>query len=403
MSQLELFVDEIDDYLYAAVLNNGSVVDLYINKPDITRNWASIYLGKVTKIDKKLDAAFVDLGNGLTGYLSAKHALIKTPKNTVPRSGIENMLKGGDMILVQIKAEGKAGSPNENHKLPRLTVNLNVPGGFLAYNPNYKAITFSASTNKKHIPEIETKIKNLPAGGWRVYPSVRRLPEEKVNFEAQYLLSTWQHILKQKEEMGSTPGLIKVGPISLFRALMDYGVLNFEHIYLGNKKIFNIMEAWCSRHIPALATSKRLKLFKPEKTGQKLFDIHDIYAEIEQASEKEVFLKCGGTIIIENTAAMTIIDVNQGSAQNINDANFEGAIEAARQIKIRNLSGMILIDFISVNKKSDREKIINILEKTLTHDIGSAQVHGFTRLGIIEVTRKRRTASLLEKLNKNIS
>ena len=396
MSHLELFADDIDGYLYVAVINNGLLIDLYINPPDIAGNWASIYLGKVTKLDTNLDAAFIDLGNGLTGYLPAEYAAVRIPNKKTRRSEISTMLRTGETLLVQIKAEGKEQSPYENQKLPRLTSNLHVPGGFLVYSPHSDHINYSSTIDEDYIDKINTKI-NLK-GGWKVYPSVRKLPTEDINFEANYLKKRWKEILAKKESLAGQSGLIEVGPIALFRALLDYGSVNFEHIYIGNKVIMNLMLDWCSKHQPNLADSKRLRLYKPEKPEQRLFDIYDLYSEIDILTHKLIHLRSGGNIIIENTSAFTTIDVNQGSSKNKHEANYNAAQEIARQIRIRNLSGVILIDFAGVPNKDEKLQIIEILEKALATDIGDAQVHGFTRLGIVEITRRRRTATTSEKL-----
>ena len=126
--------------------------------------------------------------------------------------------------------------------------------------------------------------------------------------------------------------------------------------------------------------------------------MYDVYSELEKLHYKTVELDCGGNIIIEDTAAMIVIDINQGSASSYMEANYAAAKEIARQIKLRNLNGIIIIDFINVVKKGEREKVINIIEQSLAHDIGNTQVHGFTRLSMLEITRKRRTGSVSEKI-----
>ena len=164
-----------------------------------------------------------------------------------------------------------------------------------------------------------------------------------------------------------------------------------------SQEIFDLLATWCEIHDPALAKSKRLRLYKPEAQGQRLFDIHDIYAELEALEEKKVFLATGGSLIIEPTHALIVIDVNQGSATNIVEANIAAAHEVARQIRLRNLSGAIIVDFINMSQKSERAKLLDALERVLADDPAGAQSHGFTRIGIIEITRKRRSAMSYEK------
>jgi len=398
MSNLELFADDIDGYLCVAIVDNGYLIDLYVSKPRINDSWASIYLGRVLKLDTKLDAAIIDLGNGQKGLLPAAYATPRTAiDDEVRKSGISSMLMTGQEILVHIKVEGKANSPYENHKLPRLTTNLHVPGGFLVYSPYSDHIECSGNIDEKIIDKLETKVKI--GGGWKVYPSANKLSSNEIEFEVEYLKKRWKEIVAKAKESQGVSGILEVGPISLFRALMDYGTISFANIHVGNKLILNIMEDWSKKHMPALATSKRLRLFRPMKAGERLFDIYDLYSEIEKVKEPLIELDNGGNIIIENTSALTTVDINQGSSGDINETNFKATYEIARQIKLRNLSGIILIDFIgNVPDRKERERLLNALEHYLEGDVGEAQVHGFTRLGIVEITRRRRTAAVSEYL-----
>lgn len=398
MSGYELLADEIDGCLTIAVTEKGRLADLYVDPPDMTGCWASLYLGKVIKVDSKLDAAFLDLGDGLMGYLPAKHVRHPGSSESESRTGITELLSTGQMVYVQIKSEARDGSLHENHKFPRLTMKLYIPGLFLAFSPTSNEVTISRRIEDKNIFKLIAKLKG--AGGWIVQYHAVRAAEADIEYESKYLRETWQSILAAGEARKGKPGLLKAGPNALFRALVDYGAMNFEHIHVGNKDILELMTGWCRRHLPALAASKRLRLFKPEKPGQKLFDIHDMYSEIEALQDKCVHLASGGSIIIENTSALTVIDVNQGGGDNISRVNQAAAAEVARQIRLRGLSGAILIDFISMDQKTERIRLLEAMTDAFADDTANAQVHGFTRLGIIELTRKRRSASLAEKLKK---
>jgi ribonuclease E/ribonuclease G len=398
MNGLELLADEIDGRLYAAVVNKGVLTDLYVDPVDTTAGWASLYLGKVIKIDPKLDAAFVDIGDGLTGYLPAKHIRHPGADESETRTGITELLSGGQMILVQIKSEAKRYTEHEAHKLPRLTMKLYVPGMFLVYSPTSSQVTISRRIENEGVLTLTAKLKGK--GGWLVQHHAEKATEAEIAHEAKYLQDAWQSILAAKEARKGKPGLLKAGPNALFRAVTDYGAIHFEHIHVGSKKVLDLMTGWCADHVPALATSKRLRLFKPEKTGQRLFDIHDIYAALEALQDGHVHLPSGGSVIIEPTSAVTVIDVNQGSCGSMSAANQDAAREIARQCRLRNMSGAILIDFINMGQRDERTRLLDTLAEVFADDLANAQVHGFTRLGIIELTRKRRTATLAEKLKK---
>ncbi len=384
----------------AAVVKDGVTDDLYVDPPAVAprTRWRALYFGKVTKVDTKLQAALVDLGGGVTGFLPAKHVRRAGADESETRSGISELLQSGQMVLVQVKSEGRAGSANENEKMPRLTMKVYISGQFLAYTPAAKQVTISHKIENEEILALTARLKG--AGGWIVRsPSEQAAPDE-IEAEAKRLQDEWQSILDAQEKLGDKPGLLKEGPDAIVRALTDYGAGAFEHIYAGDKKILGLITDWCAAHLPALATSKRLRLFKPEQGAQKLFDTHDVYGTLETLKENVVPLACGASLVIEPTTALTVIDVNQGSAGGHAAANLEAAPAIARQCRLRNLSGVILADFINTGTKDERSRLLQAIEAAVGEDGANTQVHGFTRLGILEITRRRRTAGLAENLAK---
>ncbi|MBU6475126.1 MAG: ribonuclease E/G [Alphaproteobacteria bacterium] len=397
MSELELFADAVEGRLMAVVVKDGVPDDLYADAATPVR-WGALYLGRVVKIDTKLQAALVDLGGGLTGFLPAKHVRTAGADSSDARSGIAELLKGGQTVIVQVKSEGRAGSANENEKMPRLTMKLYVPGLFLAYSPTAKQVTISRKIESEEILALTAKLKG--AGGWIVRSPAEKASADEIEGEARRLQDEWQSILAAKEALGDKPGLLKEGPDAVARALADYDATAFGHIYAGDKKVLGIITGWCAAHLPALATSKRLRLFKPEKPGQRLFDSHDIFGTLESLEESAVPLPSGASLVIERTAALTVIDVNQGGASGIAAANLDAAPAIARQCRLRNLSGAILVDFINMDKKDARRDVLETLTAAVADDPAAAQVHGFTRLGMVEITRRRRTASLAENPDK---
>ncbi|MBI1215359.1 MAG: S1 RNA-binding domain-containing protein [Alphaproteobacteria bacterium] len=398
MSGYELFADDIDGRMHAAVVRKGVVTDLYVDPIDMTGAWAALYLGKVIKLDKKLDAAIVDLGNGLSGFLPAKHVRFPGEGPAETRTGIADLLKPGQMVTVQIKSEAKNESLHEQHKLPRLTTKIYVMGQHLLYSPVLNSVTISRSIQNEKIIGMTARLKGK--GGWLVQSTAEKADAATLEAESRQLMHEWQIIHDAREASEDKPRLLKGAPSALYRALGDYGSNRFDHIHIGNRRIFERMEKWCKRLQPDLATSKRLRLFKPEKPEQRLFEIDDIYSTLQALDNDIVHLPCGGSIIIEPTHAMVIIDVNQGGAASQMIANMEAAAESARQIRLRNLSGAILIDFINMQLKSDRYQLYNAVEKAFARDHANAAIYGFTRLGIMEITRKRRSSPLAERLKR---
>lgn len=395
MSGIELFIDDIDGRLHAAVVNKGTLNDLYIDALDQDACWGSIYHGKVLKIDKRLNAAIIDLGNGVTGFLPAKHVYMPRVGAAADRSGIGELLAPGQMVLVQVKAEAKRGSLHDQHKMPRLTMLIYLIGQYLTHSPVAQQVTISSNIENEEVLKFTAKLKGK--GGWLIQQNAEYASEEKMLTEAELLRTEWEQIQAVVESSGDRPRLVKPGPNAAVRALNDYSAGRFDHIHAGDKRCLEIALQWSARHEPTLANSKRLRLFKPEKIGQRLFDINDLYSELEMLEDMIVPLNGGGSIVIEPTHAVIMIDVNQGSGTGPSAVNQEAAIECVRQIRLRNLSGAVLIDFIGMGQKTERIRLQDTMERLLYGDHAAAEVHGLTRLGIIEITRKRRTATLAEK------
>ncbi len=400
MSELELLADDIGGRLMAVIVRDGVADDLYADAPAGAprARWGALYLGKVVKVDTKLQAALVDLGGGLTGFLPAKHVRTPGADASETRSGIAELLSGGQMIVVQVKSESRAGSRDENEKMPRLTMKVYLSGLFLAYSPVSRQVTISRKIENEDILALTANLKG--AGGWIVRSPVEKASEEDIEAEAARLQAEWQRILADKQAMGDRPGLLQEGPDAVARALTDYGADAFGHIRAGNKRVLALLTDWSAAHQPALANSKRLRLFKPEKNAAALFEAHDIYGTLEALEDNVVHLSSGASLVIEPTAALTVIDVNQGAASGIVAANLSAAQSVARQCRLRNLSGVILVDFINMEKKDERHRLLEELQAAVGEDAANTQVHGFTRLGMVEITRRRRAGSLAENLAK---
>lgn len=388
----------------AAVMRGGRLQDLYIDPPHRTASWASIYFGRVVRVDTKLDAAFIDLGSGLTGFLPAKHVHLRESRATdaaqdTPRAAIGDLVTPGEMLVVQVKAEGIAATALEAEKLPRLTTRLYFPGRFLTYSPQARANIlppgFDASEKYR---QLQPHLGDL--GGWMIRAGVDRARIESLAEESAALLRGWQILKDGMRNRPREPHLIVTGPDAQTRALMDYmgGQHSFVRIESGSAAALGAARNWVAAHCKLSAEKIVYADFDEKLEKQNIFDAYDLSTEMDAMVMPVAEAGCGVSLIIEKTHAFTVIDVNRGEEGAALSANLAAAAEVARQIRCRNLSGAVLIDFISMNVKSERFKTLRALEKAFAHDAGAAQVHGFTRLQLIEITRKRRTASLAEKL-----
>lgn len=398
MRKIEILADMHEGRLMAAVLEKGRLIDLYVDyKTPTPAPWASLWLGRVDRVDPRLDAAFVDLGDGGTGFLAAKHVHSPGADKSETRTGISNLLKSGQMILVQVKAEAYLATNHENQKYPRLTTKLYVPGRSLHYSPHSNQVNISRKIQNEAVFAVTKHLEG--SGGWIIQPAANNTPPEVIKQEAADLKQRWNEIQTKGGHDKSSPRLLIEGPNALERALNDHGDDFLERVELANKTLYAQAENWLTRHAPhMLGKETTLCLYVKDKGGMGLLDFRDVTSELDTLSGTIVPLAADGNLIVEQTSALVTIDINRAGGNSVVAVNIEAAIESARQMHLRNLCGAILIDFINMPTKSDRTRIVETLEKELNDDPHGTQIHGFTRLGIMEVTRKRRDGTLIEKL-----
>jgi Rne/Rng family ribonuclease len=398
-------IDTLSDHLVAAVLKNGQLYDLYVDHKDDEAIWASIYFGRVERIDTKLDAAFVNLGNGLTGFLPAKHVhkrgevKLNNPQDMPRRQGIAELVTIGEMIVVQIKAEAISESVLEHAKYPRLTTRLYFPSCYMIYSPQATQIVCSSEF------EATESFKNLrphlgERGGWFIQAAAHKMPLAILQRESEMLLASWQRLKENVQDRPREPHLILKGPDAVLRALMDYmGVFSFHLIESSDALALKRAENWVSANAPHLYDRIKFQMYLTAKEKFRLLEAHDLLTEIDHLFDPLLPLPNeGGELVFEKTQAFTVIDINRGRGDSVVGLNLEASKAVARQLRLRNISGVVLVDFVNMLTKQDRYKVISTLERAIRSDPALTQVHGFTRLQIAEITRKRRSASLAEKI-----
>ena len=402
MKSVEILSETIEDRLHVAILDNNYLIDAYADtRLNSIPQWGAIYLARVSKIDKNLNLAILDLGpspdpkqsNNQQAILPAKHVCNKRSQMYDSKE-ISTLLSAGDRILIQIKAEGYACTESEGLKLPRVTMKLFFPGRFLLHSPYFNTMKVSKKVTNEAILDV---VKSLHTkGSWIIRASAQNAQPDFLQKEAEHLKQYWENILTAQEKDSQTPRLLHQGANALCRALIDYSNNStIASIECVSPNKMTPADKWCEKHAPDFIN--RLKI-SPEKEGS-LFDHRDVYSEIDMLADARIMLPNGGSIIIDQAHAFTVIDINRGSAASVMSVNAEASTEIARQIKLRNISGAILIDYINMRKKTDRHRTLSFFEKALSKDPAHPQVHGFTRLGIVEMTRSRRTGSYAEKMS----
>ncbi len=404
---MDIMVEELDGGLWVAATEGGKLQGLEVDPGHEAVRWGAIYWAKITRIDKSMDAAFVDLGNGNEGFLQNKDVRIKKPDGTIVKGGAESigkLLAAGDMIAVQAKSGYLKNEDDfefiREDKTPKLSMDITLPGRFLIYAPmmNENAVSSRIRNKKLRDNLMKMMAKFDPIKGLILRASSEDTQMDILLREAKILQGEWgklQLLLK-----GSEAKLVREGPDALIRTLGDQAGSSIDRIEVVTMDRYKQVEEWCEVFGPDLVPKIMAVELEEAELDLALFDERGLLGDIEDLFQDYGLLLSGGSIIIQETAALTAIDVNRGGDDRpAMDVNLEAAQEIARQIRLRNLGGIILIDFLKLNKKADQQKLLESLADIFDTDPCTVQIHGMTALGLAEITRKRRTPPLGERLD----
>ncbi len=403
---LDILIEELDGSHWVAAMEKGRLEGLEVDPASEEVRWGSVYWARVARIDTKLDAAFVNLDGDNIGLLHNADVRKKQKDGTWKKGGdvaIGKLIKPGQMIAVQAKS-GYLPKTSEDQparsddKNPRLSMNIVMPGRYLIYAPMETEARVSQRIRDKKLRQQLLKMLASMAGceGCILRAGSANIQTDMLSREAKILQAMWAQV--QEHFTGDEPSLIMQGPDAIQRTLGDHATRSISRIELTTMDHFQLAEDWCDVFAPDLVPKiKPVEVPQPEQ-GFALFDFHDIIGQIEGLFQPYEILSEGATIIIQETAAATVVDVNSaGDTRGKLAINLDAARAIARQLRLRNLGGAIIIDFLKMNGKDDEKKLIKALEDAFNDDPCTVQLHGMTKLGMIEATRQRRTPPLKER------
>lgn len=385
-----------------AILEDGELVEYHIESKNLKRLVGNIYKGRVKNVLPGMQAAFVDIGLEKNAFLYVKDAIpqkiLNSKKKSVKDILIRDVVKNGQEIIVQVTKE-----PMDN-KGARITTHLSFPGRYLVLMPDVDYVGISRRIeDEDERNRLRKIVEEIKPEGMGVIIRTESENKKKSDFEEdlKYLVRVWQKIEKEKK-LGFPPKILYKDLDLIHRTIRDFFTDDIVELIINDKENYNMILDFLDLISPKL--KERVKYFDP---GISIFSYYGIEKKIKAALSKKVWLKNGGYIVIDKTEALTIIDVNTGKYVGVNDlsetivkVNKEAAKEIAKQIRLRDIGGIIIIDFIDMlNKKHDQE-ILEVLTKELAKDRVRTNVVGMTGLGLVEMTRKKvrnRISSILEK------
>ena len=400
----ELLINVTPMECRVALIQNGTVNELFVERTAKRGLVGNIYLGKVVRVLPGMQSAFIEIGLERTAFLHVADMAIATHSPTASQTlanqllPIETQLFDGQTVLVQVIKDpiGTKGA--------RLSTKISIAGRLLVYLPKEQGI---GVTQKVDSDEERFALKNRmiellgdqAEGGYIVRTAALDATDEEWQNDIDYLKRTWQEINAQKRTR-SAPTLIHRDLTLSQRVLRDMVTQDTQNVICDNPEVLEQLQAFAQTYMPSVLP--RLKLAPVERP---LFDTYEVEEEINRSLHHRVDLKSGGYLIIEQTEAMTTIDVNTGSyvsgrnfADTILKTNLEAAKEIVHQVRLRNLGGIIILDFIDMTDAGHNDHVMKVLQEEFSRDRTRIAVHPFSPLGLVEVTRKRTRESLAQLL-----
>jgi len=401
----ELVINTTSHETRIALIENGTIAELYVERSRVKGIIGNIYKGRVVRVLPGMQAAFVDIGLEKAAFLYVADVFDSIEEYETfmereqgeepmphPLHPIEDLLQEGQELLVQISKEpiGTKGA--------RITAHISLPGRHLVYMPTVDHVGISRriedEAERERLKEIVDRIK--PAGGGFIVRTVSDgKSEEDLVADLHYLTKLWEEVAKKKDTAGA-PSLIHSDLDVTQKVVRDILTESVERIVVDSKPEYDKIVQFISTFMPKMKYS--IEIYDQEEP---LFDHFGLEVEISRALGRKVWLKSGGYIIIEQTEALTAIDVNTGryvGKHNLEDTilktNLEAVKEIAYQLRLRNLGGIIIIDFIDMEKEVNREKVYGALEEALKSDKSKTNILKISELGLVEMTRKRVRESL---------
>lgn len=408
---LDILIEELNGSIWVATLEKGRLGGLEVDPYNEEVRWGSIFWAKVARIDASQDAAFVNLDGTNIGLLNNADVRIRNKDGTYRKGGdvaIGKLIEPGQMIAVQAKSGYLPKDPDEERaedKNPKISMDIVLPGRYLLHTPLQKDNRVSRRIrNKKMRTQLMTMLDSMEdCEGCIMRSAAADMQTDILRREAKILRTMWEQM--QEHFKGDDPSLIMLGPDAVQRALSDHAHQTIERIELTTLEHFQDAEEWCEIFAPDLVTKIHPIELPDQQLELGLFEFRDIIGQIEELFQPYAILPSGSVIIIQQTAALTAIDVNRGGDQRPPQAiNRDAAAEIARQLRLRNLGGIIVIDFLRMADKKDYKTLAKAMDDFFNeNDPCTVQIHGVTNAGLVEITRHRRTPPLQERFESTIA
>ena len=384
-----------------AVLEGRSLIEHYVSRPadDVGEIHGNIYMGRVQNVLPGMEAAFVDIGTPKNAVLyrgdltyDAEDVESKGNRNDLR---IEQMLKARQLIVCQV-TKNPIGA-----KGARLTQEVSLPGRFVVLIPNSKTYGISKrlpDDERKRLRAVLDKVKP-DEHGVIVRTAAENVSSDELRADVERLLAQWERVDARARRVNS-PSLLYREPDMAVRVIREEFNPEYRGVVIDDPELYEEVRSYVAGFNPDLVD--RIELYDPAAEGMSIFERHHVHEQLHKALDRKVWLPSGGSLIIEHTEALTVIDVNTGKnvgTTNLEETvyrnNLEAAEEIARQLRLRDIGGIIVIDFIDMEIRENRRKVVDAFREALARDKTRTQVFDISELGLVEMTRKRIGEGLL--------
>jgi ribonuclease G len=394
----ELLINVTPSETRVAMIEGGCLQEIHVEREAKRGIVGNIYKGKVSRVLPGMQAAFVDIGLEKAAFLHASdivphtECVAENEKQQFQVRDISELVRQGQDIVVQVVKDplGTKGA--------RLTTDITLPSRYLVFMPGASHVGVSQRIDSE---EERNRLKRVVGkycdenGGFIIRTAAEGADDKELSQDASFLKRLWSKVTERRAKYKTRSTLY--GELGLSqRVLRDFVGTELTKILVDSRLEFENLKEFTSEYVPEL--TEKLELYEGEKP---IFDMYDTENEIQRALERKVVLKSGGYLIIDQTEAMTTIDINTGAfvgRRNLEETIFNTNIEAtqaiARQLRLRNLGGIIIIDFIDMTSEEHRQRVIHSLQVSLDKDRVKTNINGFTQLGLVEMTRKRTRESI---------
>ena len=399
-----------------AVLDNGVMTDLYVDRAKRKDFVGNIYIGRVVKVLPGMQAAFIDIGMDKAAFMHVSDLSLDSEAGDTlmdsddddkggempkPRrqsaQPIEALLKEGQELMVQI-SKGPIGT-----KGPRVTTYVSLPGRYLVFMPNVEHVGVSRriprDEERARLKEIVKRLRR-PGHGYIVRTVSEGVKEEDLRSDVEFLETLWEDVQKKREH-GTSSNPLHADLSLTFRVVRDLFSKKVDRLLIDMKEEYEAVRDFVHRFLPDQVS--RVHFYNREES---LFDHLGIEMEIARALSRKVWLKSGGSIVVDHAEAMTVIDVNTGrfvgkrdQEETILKNNLEAVKEVAYQIKLRGIGGIIIVDFIDMERERNREKVYQALVDAMAGDKARTRISHISDLGLIEISRERVREDLLRTMS----